>query len=267
MLATTSASTTSITALVLAVFGASTVEMVEALTLVVAAGTRSWRSALEGAAAAFVTLAVLTAAIGIPLSHYLPIDALRVVVGAMLLLLGVSWLRKAVLRAGGRLAKHDEDAIYQRTVGDLKVSERSARGRDGAAFLVAFKGVLLEGFEVVLIVISLGTSAHHLGVAAASAAAAALLVGGIGAVVARQLSIVPENALKTVVGVMLTSFGIFWIGEGTGVKWPGADLALLGLIAVFATMTAAMVMALRRSSSEGDSLVRSSDAATGDEAT
>jgi Ca2+/H+ antiporter, TMEM165/GDT1 family len=242
--ATLSTHASSTTALVLAVFGASLVEMVEALTLVVAAGTRSWRSALEGTAAALVLLTVLTAVIGIPLSRYLPIDTLRVVVGALLLLLGLQWLRKAILRSGGRLAKHDEDAIYAKTVSAL-ADEGTTRDRDGAAFLVAFKGVMLEGFEVVLIVISLGASAHHLGAPAATAAAAARVVGGVGLNVSRQLSNVPENALKTVVGVMLTTFGVFWVGEGAGVKWPGGDLAIPVLIGVFAATTAAMVTILR----------------------
>ncbi len=247
LLAVASASTTSTSALVVAVFGASAVEMVEALTLVVAAGTRSWRSALEGAAVALVTLGVLTAVIGVPLARYLPIDTLRVVVGALLLLLGISWLRKAALRSGGRLAKHDEDAIYARTVTSLQGGATTEVHRDGAAFMVAFKGVMLEGFEVVLIVISLGTSAHRLGLAAAAAVSAAVVVGAAGVLVARQLSRVPENALKTVVGVMLTSFGVFWVGEGAGVRWPGSDLALPVLVALFGATTGALVVVLRRS--------------------
>jgi uncharacterized membrane protein len=238
LLTITSANTTSTTALVLAVFGASTVEMVEALTLVVAAGTRSWRSAIEGTVVALGALTVLT--------HYLPIDLLRVLVGALLLVMGLSWLRKAILRGSGRLSKHDEDAIFARTVDTLEKAGDRANRRDGAAFLVAFKGVMLEGFEVVLIVVSLGTSAHRLGIAAAAAAAAVVLVGVVGAIVARQLSNVPENSLKTVVGVMLTSFGTFWVGEGAGVKWPGNDASLPVLIAVFAIATVVMVVVIRR---------------------
>ncbi|HYA68845.1 MAG TPA: hypothetical protein VED63_08940, partial [Acidimicrobiales bacterium] len=234
---TVSTNATSTTALVLAVFGASAVEMVEALTLVVAAGTRSWRSAFQGVGAALLVLAALTAGIGIPLARYLPIDVLRVVVGAVLLLLGVSWLRKAVLRSGGRLTKRDEDVIYERTVASLGGPGPTEVRHDGAAFLIAFKGTLLEGFEVVLIVISLGTSAHRLGLAAAAAATAVVVVTAAGFVVARQLSGVPENGLKTVVGVMLTSFGVFWVGEGAGVSWPGSDLALVALIALFAATT------------------------------
>lgn len=236
-------STTSTVVLVLAVFGASTVEMVEALTIVVAAGTtRGWRSALEGAAAAAVVLAVLVGAIGVPLVHYVPIDALRVVVGALLLVLGLSWLRKAILRASGHKPPHDEDAIFAETTSDLRKGARGRRSRrDGVGFVVAFKGVFLEGTEVVFIVVSLGASQHRLALASAVAGVAAVVVAGVGAVVARQLSAVPENTIKTVVGVMLTSFGLFWVGEGAGVHWPGSDLAIPVLIGLFALVTVAAI--------------------------
>ena len=239
---------TSTVVLVLAVFGASTVEMVEALTIVVAAGvTRGWRSALEGAAAAAVVLGVLVVAVGAPLIHYVPIDALRVVVGALLLVLGLAWLRKAILRASGLKALHDEDAIFAATSAELAGDPAAvpARGRDSVAFAVAFKGVFLEGTEVVLIVVSLGASQHRLGIAAAAAGVAALMVAVVGAVVARQLSRVPENTIKTVVGVMLCSFGLFWVGEGAGVHWPGSDLAILAFVGLFAAVTAATVAWLR----------------------
>lgn len=261
--ATANATATSTIALLVAVFGASLVEMVEALTLVVAAGTRSWRSAFEGTALALVVLGVTTAVIGIPLAHLLPIDTLRLVVGALLLLMGLSWLRKAVLRGGGRLAKHDEDAVYVRTVGAL-AHEPGDKVRDGAAFLVAFKGVLLEGFEVVLIVISLGASSHRLGLAAVGAAAAAVVVAVAGVVVARQLSDVPENALKTVVGVMLTTFGVFWVGEGAGVRWPGDDLAIPVLVALFAASAGVMVLLVRRAVSGARSGAPAAPTALGD---
>ncbi len=160
--------------LVLAVFGACLVEMVEALTLVVAAGvSRGWRSALEGAAAAVLVLGVLVVAVGVPLIRYVPIDALRVVVGALLLVLGLGWLRKAILRSSGHKALHDEDAIYAETVaelgedsGDGATGKGKGKGRDAVGFAVAFKGVFLEGTEVVLIVISLGAAQHRLGLAA-----------------------------------------------------------------------------------------------------
>ena len=177
---------TSTVVLVLAVFGASAVEMVEALTIVLAAGTtRGWRSALEGSAVAVAVLAVLVGAVGVPLVHLVPIDVLRVVIGALLLVLGLGWLRKAILRASGHKALHDEDAIYARTVGELAPGAEGTGApgpgrRDATGFVVAFKGVFLEGMEVVLIVLSLGSSAHRLGLAAAAAAAAVVLVGGVG---------------------------------------------------------------------------------------
>jgi uncharacterized membrane protein len=239
----------STTVFVLAVFGASAVEMVEALTIVVAAGvTRGWRSALEGAAAALLILALVVGVVGVPLIRYVPIDALRVVVGALLLVLGMSWLRKAMLRAGGHKAPHDEDAIFAEETSELRQAETATPGqRDGVGFTVAFKGVFLEGTEVVLIVVSLGASSHRLGTAAAAAGAAAVVVAGVGVVVARQLSEVPENLIKMIVGVMLTSFGLFWVGEGAGVHWPGSDLAILALIPLFAVTAVVTIAWLRRS--------------------
>jgi uncharacterized membrane protein len=241
--------TTSTAVLLVAVFGASTVEMVEALTIVVAAGvTRGWRSALEGAAAAVVVLGVLVGAVGVPLIHFVPIDVLRVVVGALLLVLGLSWLRKSILRASGLKGLHDEDAIFAATSAELSATPAAptaSSGRDSVGFAVAFKGVFLEGTEVVLIVVSLGASQHRLGIAAAAAGAAAIIVAAVGAVVARQLSQVPENTIKTVVGIMLTSFGLFWVGEGAGVHWPGSDLAILALIGLFVVVTLGSVALLR----------------------
>lgn len=231
--------TSSTLVLVLAVFAASLVEMVEALTIVVAAGvSRGWRSALEGAAAAALLLGVLVLAVGVPLIRYIPIDALRVAVGALLLVLGLNWLRKAILRSTGFKAMHDEDAIYAETVAELRPAEGAVRpgGYDGVGFAVAFKGVFLEGTEVVLIVISLGAAQHRLGLAALAAGAAVLLVAVVGTLVARQLREVPENTIKAAVGVMLTSFGVFWTGEGAGVHWPGGDLAIPVLVVFFAAV-------------------------------
>jgi len=242
--------TSSTLILVLAVFGASTVEMVEALTIVVAAGvSRGWRSALEGAATAVVVLAVLVGVVGVPLIHYIPIATLRVVVGALLLVLGLSWLRKAILRSSGHKALHDEDEIYAETVRSLQSDGAEQAGhtktRDGIAFAVAFKGVFLEGTEVVLIVVSLGASQHRLGLAALAAAAAALLVTVLGVVITRQLSEVPENTIKTGVGIMLTSFGVFWVGEGVGINWPGDDLAIPVLVAFFVLVTVGSTWLMR----------------------
>jgi Ca2+/H+ antiporter, TMEM165/GDT1 family len=250
-------STTSTAVLVLAVFGASTVEMVEALTIVVAVGvTRGWRSALEGAAAAAVVLAAIVLVVGVPLVRYVPIDTLRVVVGALLLVLGLSWLRKAILRSSGSKPLHDEDAIFAATSAELSegMADSATGGRrDGVAFAVAFKGVFLEGTEVVLIVVSLGASQHRLGIAAIAATAAAVLVASVGVVVAKQLSRVPENTIKTAVGIMLTSFGLFWVGEGTGVDWPGSDLAIIAFVGLFALVTLGSVAWLRALGSKAPS--------------
>ncbi|HLI75227.1 MAG TPA: hypothetical protein VKU86_15225 [Acidimicrobiales bacterium] len=233
--------------LLVSVFLASGVEMVEALTIVVAAGTtRSWRSALEGAAVAFVVLGVLVTAVGAPLVHYVPLDALRIVVGGLLLVFGLQWLRKAVLRAGGLKAKHDEDAIYAAEVASLSHEPPPSKGRDSTAFVVAFKGVFLEGLEVVVIVLTLGAAEHRLALAAAAAGAAVVLVAVIGAIVARQLAGVPENAMKMTVGIMLVSFGTFWSGEGIGVHWPGSDLAIPVLVGIYAVVAWAAVAALVR---------------------
>ena len=238
---------TSAIILALAVFGASCVEAVEALTLVIASGTsRGWRSAFEGAATALLLLTVLVAAIGVPLIHYVPINVLRVVIGGLLLVLGLGWLRKAILRSSGHKALHDEDLIFEKTVAGLGTTTTVARKqRDAIGFAVAFKGVLLEGTEVVLIVISLGASSHRLGLAAAAAGLAAVVVTLVGVIVSRQLREVPENTLKLAVGVMLTSFGLFWVGEGSGVHWPGSDLAILVLIAVVLSTTAGSIRFMR----------------------
>ena len=236
---------TSTIILALAVFGACSVEAVEALTIVVASGTtRGWRSAIEGAATAVAILIVLVGAIGVPLVHYVPINVLRVVIGALLLVLGFGWLRKSILRSSGHKALHDEDKIFAETVAELSAKPKG-KGRDATGFTTAFYGVLLEGVEVVLIVLSLGASSHRLGLAAASAGASAIIVTLVGFAVSRQLSEVPENTMKLVVGVMLTSFGVFWVGEGTGIDWPGSDLAILALIALYVVGTWASIRYLR----------------------
>ena len=224
--------------LLASVFLASSVEMVEALTIVVAVGvTRGWRSALEGVAVALATLVALVVAIGPALVHYVPLNGLRIVVGGLLLVFGLQWLRKAVLRAVGLKAKHDEDAIFEEHVSELSASPRPAGGRDSTAFAVAFKGVFLEGLEVVVIVLTLGIADHRLGLAAAGAGAAVVVVATVGAIVSRQLASIPENAMKMAVGLMLVSFGTFWAGEGVGVRWPGSELALPVLVGVYAVVT------------------------------
>ncbi len=236
----------------LAVFGACAVEMVEALTIVLAAGlTRGWRSALEGSAVAVLVLAAVVAAAGPALIHLVPISVLRVVVGSLLLVLGLQWLRKAILRASGHKALHDEDAIYQREVARLSAIPRQGSGRDATGFVISFKGVFLEGLEVVMIVLTLGLSSGKLGVAVIGAGSAIVLVGVVGAVLAHQLSEVPENAMKMGVGMMLVTFGTFWAGEGVGVGWPGSDLALLGLLAFYGAATWALVVLMERGRAQG----------------
>ena len=207
--------------LVLSSFLASGVEMVEALTIVLAAGlARGWRSALLGLGAATVVLAVTVAALG-PALTVIPLQALRLVVGGLLLVFGLQWLRKAILRASGYKALHDEDAIFAREVAELRAEARSGSGVDPFGFTVSFKGVLLEGLEVVFIVLTFGSAQGSIPLAAVGAAAALVLVTGVGIAVRAPLARVPENTLKFAVGVMLTTFGIFWSVEGAGADWPG----------------------------------------------
>jgi len=233
--------------LVAAVFLASAVEMVEALTIVLAVGvTRGWRSAFEGVAVALAALTALVVLFGPALVHYVPLSVLRLVVGGLLLVFGLQWLRKAVLRASGLKAKHDEDAIYAEQVAEL-AGGKGGSARDATAFTVAFKGVFLEGLEVVVIVITLGTTSHRLGLAAMAAGAAVVVVCIVGLIVHRQLSGVPENAMKMGVGLMLVSFGTFWAGEGVHVSWPGSDLAIPVLVACYGLVAWLTVMVLRRS--------------------
>jgi uncharacterized membrane protein len=216
------------------VFLACTVEAVEALTIVLAVGvTRSWRSALYGVGAAVIALAAVVAALG-PALTSLPLNALRVVIGGLLLVFGLQWLRKAVLRAAGLKALHDEQAAFAseteaaRGAGGVP----SADGIDGYSFAIAFKGVLLEGLEVAFIVLTFGANQHDIGLAAAAAAVAVAVVVLAGVAARAPLARVPENAMKFSVGVMLTSFGTFWGAEGAGAHWPGGDAALLVIVPV-----------------------------------
>jgi uncharacterized membrane protein len=226
-------------------FLSSAVEAVEALTIVLAAGlTRGWRSTLFGVAAALALLAVLIAALGTALSA-IPIDALRVVVGALLLAFGLQWLRKAVLRAAGAKAPHDEAAIF---AGEAAAAQSAppTTGMDWYAFTLAFKGVTLEGLEVAFIVIGVGAGAHRMPAAVAGAAAAVVVTVIAGTAVHRPLARVPENTTKFVVGLALTTFGTFWAGEGVGVRWPGSDAALPALFATYGAVAVAAVALTRR---------------------
>ena len=234
--------------LAISVFLACTVEAVEALTIVLAVGTtRGWRSSLYGAGSALLALAVIVAALG-PALDALPIDVLRVGVGALLLVFGLQWLRKALLRAAGLRALHDESAAFAAETGAARAAgARRAQGIDPYAFAVSFKGVLLEGLEVALIVLTFGANAHRIGLAAAAAGAAVVVVLLAGIAVRAPLARVPENTMKLGVGVLLSSFGIFWGGEGAGASWPGGDVALLVIVPGLLLASLAMVAWLRRS--------------------
>jgi uncharacterized membrane protein len=238
--------TTSALFLVLAAFLASAVEMVEALTIVLAMGvTRGWRSALIGVAAATVALAVIIAIFG-PLLTLIPIAALRLVVGALLLIFGLQWLRKAILRASGYKAQRDEAALYQRELADARSAPTEVRaGMDWYAFTLCFKGVFLEGLEVAFIVLTFGSSQGSISLAAAGAAVALVVVAIVGVAVHAPLSRVPENAMKFAVGVMLTTFGIFWSAEGAGVAWPGETASLLGVLAFVLVLSFGTVAVLK----------------------
>src|ERR1700751_520159 len=234
------------TFLFLSAFLASGVEFVEALTIVLAAGlARGRRSSLAGPAAATPVLAVVVAALG-PALTAIPLNALRILVGALLLVFGLQWLRKAILRASGYKALHDEDAIFARELADARGAAHVERaGVDWYGFVLSFKGVLLEGLEVVFIVLTFGSTQGSIPLGAAGAAAALVLVAAVGIAVRAPLARVPENALKFAVGVMLTTFGIFWSAEGAGAHWPGDDAALPGVLAFVILLSAAAVTTLK----------------------
>jgi uncharacterized membrane protein len=229
------------------VFLACAVEAVEALTIVLAVGiSRDWRSALTGVGAGLIALAIIVAALG-PAITAIPLGVLRVVVGGLLLVFGMQWLRKAILRAAGRKALHDEAAIFTRESAAARSAEGQAGpvGLDGYAFSVAFKGVLLEGLEVAFIVVTFGANQHHVALAAAAALLAVLVVVAAGIAARAPLARVPENTMKFAVGVLLCSFGVFWSTEGAGAHWPGGDVALLGLVPGLALAALGMAALLR----------------------
>ena len=248
--------------LVVAVFIASAVEVVEAFTIVLAMGmSRGWRSALAGTATAVVVLALLVAIAGIGLREYVNAAFLQFVVGALLLVFGLQWLRKAILRSAGLKALHDEDSIF---ADELSAAHAAGGDRclgiDVFGFVVSFKGVLLEGIEVVFIVITFGLGAAHRGVpdamssSALGAALGALVVVICGLVVRRPLAMVPENTMKYAVGVLLSSFGLFWVVEGLGffaaggasLEWPGGAWALPGILLAWIVVSRATVVLLQR---------------------
>jgi uncharacterized membrane protein len=238
-------------ALFVAVFLACAVEAVEATTIVLAAGTaREWRSTVAGLIVALVALAVIVAALG-PAISAIPMQSLRLVVGGLLLIFGLQWLRKAVLRASGHKALHDEDKIFRDELAAAQAAQSRRVGfvRDWYAFTLSFKGVLLEGLEVAFIALSFGTIQHDVPLAAVAALSAVVIVAAVGVGVRAPLSRVPENTMKFVVGVMLTSFGAFWGAEGAGAHWPGSDAALLVLVPLTALLGLGLSSMLRKGGS------------------
>jgi uncharacterized membrane protein len=238
-----------------AAFLASLVEFVEALTIVLAVGTiRGWRSALMGASAGALVLGLLVALFG-PALERVPLHTLQLIIGTLLLLFGMRWLRKAILRSAGVIGLHDETAIYAKQTADLRknIDHPSETRTDFVAALTSFKAVILEGLEVIFIVIATGVGGM-LVPAALGAAAAGVLVILVGIALRRPLARVPENMLKFAVGILLSAFGVFWVGEGLGFPWWGEDMALVALVAGFLLVSAAAVVAARHQSSVQASL-------------
>ena len=239
--------TAAASAAVLAAFLSSLVEAVEALTIVLSVATvRGWKPAGIGALAGVGTLALIVLLLG-PLLDRVPLHGLQLVIGILLLLFGMRWLRKAILRAAGVIPLHDETAIFAAETAALRQHAKEHATRlDWLAGLASYKAMLLEGLEVVFIVIAVGAGRGLLVPASIGALAACALVAVVGLVVHRPLARVPENALKFTVGVMLSAFGLFWTGEGLGVSWPGADLIILAFAALLLLVAALAVVVLRR---------------------
>jgi uncharacterized membrane protein len=239
----------------IATFAAALVEMVEALTIVLAMGmTRSWRSTLWGVAAALVALAAFTTVAGYALTSWLPEAALQLVIGGLLLVFGLQWLRKAILRSSGRKALHDEAAIFAEQETEARSASSQVRlGLDWFSFVVSFKGVFLEGVEVVFIVITFGLNAGNVPVAVAGAVAAVVVVLALAVVLRTPLTRVPENTLKYGVGLLLATFGTFWSIEGLGIfssdgeslAWAGGDLVLLVLLVGWLVLSRVLIAILR----------------------
>lgn len=237
----------SATFLFIAVFLACTVEAVEALTIVLAVGlTRGWRAPAYGTGAALLSLAAVVAVLG-PALTLIPLHTIQLIVGGLLLVFGLQWLRKAMLRASGIKAKHDEDAIYKKGVANASGAARTAGGFDSYSFRIAFMGVLLEGLEVAFIVLTFGTTQGNIPLAAIAAGAAVITVVAVGVAVRAPLAKVPENTLKYAVGLLLTTFGTFWGAEGAGAKWPASDASILVLLVILWAVSLLVVRFLKRS--------------------
>jgi uncharacterized membrane protein len=234
---------------IIAAFLASLVEFVEALTIVLAVGsTRGWRAALQGTALGAFCLMMLVTFFG-PALQKIPLQTLQLVIGSLLLLFGMRWLRKAILRAAGWIALHDETAAFAKESAALKSAAKPQTVfffADPVGVLTAFKAVLLEGLEVVFIVIATGSVAQSLWPAIFGATAAGVLVIALGFALHRPLARVPENSLKFAVGVLLSSFGAFWVGEGLGFHWPAEDLSILGLVLGFLLLGVASALIYKK---------------------
>lgn len=242
-------------ALAVAVFFAAVVEVVEAITIVMAMGmTRSWRSAIAGTLTALVGLVIFTAVAGYALVTWLPEAALQLAIGGLLLIFGLQWLRKAILRSSGRKGLHDEAEIFAKQSAVARSADtRSMLGLDYFAFVVSLKGVFLEGVEVVFIVITFGLNAHNMPVAITASVVAAVIVVVVAAVAHGPLTRVPENTLKYGVAVLLSTFGSFWLVEGLGIfrtgrsplEWPGGNIALIVVLAGWLVLAQVLTRALR----------------------
>jgi uncharacterized membrane protein len=232
-------------------FVSSLVEAVEALTILLAvASVRGWRPAATGALAGLALLVAIVFALG-PLLGRVPMHVFQLLIGSLLLLFGLRWLRKAILRAAGVIALHDEAFAFDTETEALRdLARRNEARLDWLAGIASFKAVVLEGLEVVFIVIAIGAGQGLLGAASLGALAACLVVVAAGVVIHRPLQRVPENTLKFAVGIMLSAFGVFWTGEGLGVPWPGEDLAILAIAALFLIVALASVAFIRRSTVE-----------------
>jgi uncharacterized membrane protein len=245
-------------ALFVSVFLACAVEAVEAVTIVLAAGlSRGWRSALQGVGAGIAVLVAIVAVLG-PLVTAIPLDGLRLVVGALLLIFGLQWLKKAILRASGYKALHDEDLIFatQRAAAERAPVARRVGVDDWYAFTLSFKGVVLEGLEVVFIALTFGSNQHDVPLAAIAAGGAVVVVAAVAVKIRAPLSRVPENTLKFVVGVLLCGFGAFWSAEGAHAHWPGSDAALPVIVASIAAVALLLVALLRRRPARGEAITQ-----------
>jgi uncharacterized membrane protein len=237
--------TAQLIAVALPAFVASLVEFVEALTIVLAVGaTRGWRSALIGSAAGVVLLALLVAAFGRELTHA-PLQLIQIVLGALLVFFGLRWLRKACLRYAGVIPMGDESRRFTRTTAQLRDGATSA-AIDGPGVLTSFNGVVIEGLEIVFIVLAVGASSNALGLAVAGAAVAGVIVIGLALALREPLTRVPANTLKFVVGLMLASLGTLWLGEGLGIDWPGDDFSALWIGAAYLAACGASIVLSRR---------------------